>query len=103
TGRPHDAYGVVYRREGEFLTASLPSGWQKLWYYRPELGINKFDMECWFSWTSKNGKWVRRSMYGGLETENAVQGLARGLLCAAIDRLEQKNVPIVLTVHDEIV
>jgi DNA polymerase len=104
TGRAHEAYGVVYRREGDFITASLPSGWQKLWYYRPELGISPVtDRECWFSWTSKNGKWVRRSMYGGLLTENVVQGLARGLLCAAIDRLEQAGMPVVLTVHDEIV
>ena len=103
TGRPHEAYGVVYRREGEFVTASLPSGWQKLWYYKPELGISKItDRECWSSWASRNGKWIRRDMYGGLETENNVQGLARGLLCAAIDRVEKAGMPVVLTVHDEI-
>ncbi len=98
-----EAYGVVFKPEGEWLTAALPNGWQKLWYYSPSMGISKFDLPCWTSMQSKLGKWIRVDMYGGLETENVVQALARGLLCAAIDRLERAGFPVVLTVHDEII
>jgi DNA polymerase len=98
------AYGVEYNLEDGWLTAKLPSGWQKLWYYDPQLGRDdRFDRECWLYSAYKGGKHQKIKAYGGLLTENAVQGLARGLLCAAIDRLERSNMPVVLTVHDEAV
>jgi len=98
------AYGVEYRHEGEWLTATLPSGWQKLWYPRPVLFRDeKFDKNAWRYNAYKGGKLSQVKAYGGLLTENAVQGLARGLLAASMMRLERAGYPIVLTVHDEVV
>jgi DNA polymerase len=103
-GTPTEAYGVEYKLEDGWLTARLPSGWQKMWYYAPRLGRDdKFDRECWSYSAFKGGKHTKKKMYGGLATENAVQGLARGLLCASIDRLERADMPVVLTIHDECV
>lgn len=103
-GRPSEAYGVQYKLEDGWLTARLPSGWQKLWYHRPVLGRDeRFDRDCWLYSTYKGGRHEKNKAYGGLLTENCVQGLARGLLCASIDRLERANMPVVLTVHDEAV
>lgn len=100
------------------MTLQLPSGWQKLWYHRPsmrqraeifdpnggkggyQLARREFDPSCF---VYKGGQAKIQYLYGGLLTENAVQGLARGLLCAAIDRLERASMPVVLTVHDEAV
>lgn len=98
-----EAYGIVFKPEGEWLTATLPNQWQKLWYYAPRIGIDRFGEPCWQSMQSKQGKWIPVDMYGGLETENVVQALARGLMCAAMLRLEAAGFPVVLTVHDEIV
>lgn len=99
-----EQYGVEYNLEGDWLTARLPSGWQKLWYHRPVLGRDeRFDRECWLYSAYKGDKHIKNKAYGGLLTENSVQGLARGLLCAAIDRLERADMPVVLTVHDEAV
>jgi DNA polymerase bacteriophage-type len=103
-GCPATAYGVRYQLEDGFLTATLPSGWQKLWYYAPQLGRDeKFNKDCWSYTAIKNGHAVRVKAYGGLLTENVVQALARGLLVSAIGRLERAGMSVVLTVHDEIV
>lgn len=103
-GQPTTEYGVLYRQEGDWLTARLPSGWQKLWYFNPQLGRDEmFNRDCWTYRAMKMGKMVNAKAYGGLLTENAVQALARGLLCGGVQRLEQAGFPVVLTVHDEIV
>lgn len=102
-GQTTEAYGIVFEPAGEWLRARLPSGWQSLWYYAPSLGTSRFDKLCWTSMQSKQGKWIKVDMYGGLETENVVQALARGLLVPAMRRLEAAGMPVVLTCHDEIV
>src|SRR5665213_251233 len=73
TGREVECYGVTIRMEGDWLSVTLHNTWQKLWYYRPHLGIDRFGGTCWKSWQSKLGKWIVVDMYGGLETENIVQ------------------------------
>lgn len=103
-GQPAEAYGIRYQLEDRWLTARLPSGWQKLWYFNPQLGVDeRFGRECWSYSAYKGGKHSVTKAYGGLLTENSVQALARGLLCAAIDRLERNNIPVVLSVHDELI
>jgi DNA polymerase len=53
--------------------------------------------------TFKMGKWFRRDAYGGLLTENVVQAMARDLLVSNMFICEAHDLPIVLTVHDEVV
>jgi DNA polymerase len=108
TGRPHSAYGVTYALEDEWLTARLPSG-RKIWYYGPQKERNQApwdpkELKPGFSyWAQKKGHWMRIHAYGGLLAENAVQGLARDLLVDGMFKCEQENMPVVLTVHDELV
>ena len=111
TGRPHEAYGVEYRMEGEWLSARLPSG-RKLWYFHPAPTRKEMPWSteedpdvrpAWRYWARKLGRWIPIDAFGGLLTENVVQALARDLLVAAMFRCERNGVPIVLTVHDEIV
>lgn len=46
-------------------------------------------------------RWEAHTLYGGLQFNNVVQGLARDKLVASMFRLEAAGYPLVLTVHDE--
>ena len=108
-GTPHEAYGIEYRLEEEWMTARLWSG-RKLWYYRPTFcrktmpwsKIEEPDIRpAWFYWAKKSGVWRRCDAFGGLLTENVVQAMARDLLVVSMFKCEKNDLPIVLTVHDE--
>lgn len=107
-GTPHEAYGVRYQLEDGWLTARLPSG-RKLWYRDPQL-VQKhmpwdYDDIRW-AWTYKawkTGQWKTIDAYGGIATENVVQALARDLMVHAMFLCKREGLPIILTVHDEIV
>lgn len=102
-GRPSEAYGVLYELHNGYLTAQLPSG-RKLWYRNPRLCNGKFGNPAWKYEASRKkfGK-IDVDVFGGLLTENVIQGLARDLMVSAMFKCEQENLPIVLTVHDEII
>lgn len=108
THKPHSAFGVEYRLEDGWLTARLPSG-RKLWYWNPiptrrPMPWDDTDIRNSFSFQqTKNGRLKTVEVFGGLLTENVVQGLARDILVNAMFKLEENGFPIILTVHDEIV
>lgn len=109
TGVPHEAYGVRYEIEGDWLTARLPSG-RKLYYYHPRPAMKEMPWstkedpdirQSWHYYVMKTGVWKRIDAYGGLLTENVVQALARDVLVHSMFKLEEEGYPLVLTVHDE--
>lgn len=103
---PREAYGVLYALEDGWLTARLHSG-RKLYYWNPQrtsrpVPWDHTDIRPGFSYQAmKMGQWKTIHAFGGLLTENVVQGLARDVLVHAMFRLEQEGYPLVLTVHDE--
>ena len=98
---------ITYRVKGPYLWAVLPSG-RPLCYPLPRLvdtlapwGELKEAVEI-STTNSFTRKWERRSLYGGLQTENVVQAVARDVMADAMLRVEAAGYPIVLTVHDEV-
>lgn len=51
---------------------------------------------------SQTRQWKRHGAYGGLLTENVVQAMARDIMAAGMQRVEEAGYRPVLTVHDEI-
>lgn len=108
TGYAHEAYGCTYALEDDWLSCRLPSG-RKLWYYRPQktrraMPWDEDDVRPGFSYLAwKTGQLRRIDAYGGLLTENVVQACARDILRGALIRCRKERLPVVLTVHDEIV
>jgi DNA polymerase len=108
---PHEAYGVLYQLEDNWLTAHLPSG-RKLHYFNPQqirkvMPWSNSDApdvrRAWKYQAMKQGVFKSIDAFGGLLTENLASALARDLLVAAMFKCEKHGLPIVLTVHDEII
>lgn len=106
--KPHVAFGVEYRLEDGFLTARLPSG-RKLWYFNPQptrraMPWDETIVKPSFNYQQmKKGQLATIDAFGGLLTENVIQGLARDLMVNRMFALESHGFPLILTVHDEIV
>jgi DNA polymerase len=104
------ACGIQYRLETKaglpFLVCRLFNG-KKFHYANARLEERKTP---WGStqiavtyWVIKDHHWQKAIAWNGHLTENVVQALARELLVDAMFRFEERDFPVVLTVHDEIV
>ena len=99
---------VTFYVADDFLWCVLPSG-RKLAYYKPELRMKEMPwggtapvLHYW-AVNSLTKKWNLESTYGGKWTENVVQAVSRDLMADAMLRMKQKNLKVLLSVHDEIV
>ncbi len=98
TGRTVRYGKVVFKREGSYLTVTLPSG-RQLFYYKPEFEQGKRGPR--FIYWGPNGP--RHEWAGGLLTENVVQAVARDILVYAMQRVQSLGWNIVMHVHDEMI
>jgi DNA polymerase len=90
-----------FKCTGGFLLMRLPSG-RRIAYPQPRVIGDDREQHVVFS-DNAAGQFRDTGAYGGLWTENAVSGVARDLLAAAMLTIETAGYPIVLHVHDEIV
>ena len=85
------------------LTLTLPSG-RAITYPNARLVPSKFedgDPDVQFM-DNARGQWQPTREWFGTFVENVVQGTARDLLAAAIDRVEARGIPVVFHCHDEV-
>jgi DNA polymerase len=94
---------------GPHLRMALPSG-RNLWYRdcRTAKCPAPWDEEqlidqILFNGENQDGGWGTQKAYGGLLTNNLCQGLCRDLMAHAMQAAEAAGLPVVLTVHDELV
>ncbi len=96
---------TTFKRLGSFLWCRLPSG-RVICYPYPKVELsatpwgNK-DLVT-FMTTNLANKFVRESTYGGKLVENITQAVARDVLVDAMIRIDDLGIPIVMTVHDEL-
>lgn len=99
-GGVYEAGRCKYFMRKDFLFCELPSG-RHIVYCRPRIvdGMYGPALECYT--VGKNYKWQANSLYGGLLTENLVQGIARDLLGEKMLALDNAGEDICFHVHDE--
>lgn len=98
---------IKFRVSCGYLQMRLPSG-RRLFYKDPSVARRqKFgrmrDVLQFWGVHPKTKQWARESTWGGTLTENAVQALSRDVLFRAMLTLDRENIPLVLSVHDQIV
>lgn len=98
---------VKYVAANGFLFCQLPSG-RVISYASPKLvwtetdsGRQRVQVEYW-GVDSYTKRWCAQRLYGGVQSNNVVQGTARDLMVEAMFRVEEAGYPLVLTVHDEL-
>ena len=91
---------VAFKVVGDFLYQRLPSG-RRLAYYKPEIDRDG-RLEAW-GIDTQSRRFMRIQLYGGRLAACAIQGMASDILRRGMLRCEEEGLPIILTVHDEIV
>ena len=98
---PTETHGIRFDYQSGMMFATLPSG-RRLAYVKPCIGENRFGGESvTYMGVGGTKKWERLESYGAKFVENLVQGIARDILCYAMQTL--KNCAIVGHIHDEII
>jgi DNA polymerase len=97
----YDTGMLNFDYRGGMLTIRLPSG-RRLYYIKPRIEPNRFGGESiTFEGIGTQHKWTRIDTFGAKLVENIIQGIARDVLCDAMQRLERAGLEIVLHCHDE--
>lgn len=98
---PTNTHGICFNYQSGIMFITLPSG-RWLAYVKPRIGENRFGRESiTYMGVGSTKKWERLETFGGKLVENIVQGIARDILCYAMQTL--KNCAIVAHIHDEII
>lgn len=107
-GKEFWTHGIKFQMDGDVLYMTLLSG-RRISYHAPRLQqstrdwANPWEQEISYECYDPLKKmWLREKLYGGILTNNAVQGIARDIQAHGMVNLERAGYPIVMHTHDEI-
>jgi len=100
-GGIHSYRGVDYALHDGAILCRLPSGRRLVWQ-GASVREGEYGPQVWVK-RMRAGQWEDVLLYGGILTERATQALARDVMAEGMLRVERAGVPVVLTVHDEMV
>jgi len=96
-----DSFGkITFLYKGAALLARLPSG-RHLVYRRPRIELNDNGYEEFVYKGSLGGNWTWLRCWPGKIVENVTQAVARDVMAEAM--LQLRNLPLIATVHDELI
>lgn len=102
-GSTRKAGPVVFIRRADTLLCRLPSG-RHLVYRHPSIQWSQEQANEQFTYMgSPGGGWVQQRAWPGKLAEHVTQALARDILADAMITLHQLGVPLIATVHDELI
>lgn len=92
---------------GRHILAVLPSGKRCLVYREARLETDPSNptgkpIITYMGLNQYTNRWERLRTYGGKLVENFVQATARDIIAAGMQRCEDAGLPVILTVHDEL-
>jgi DNA polymerase len=99
-GGVHEVRGIRFFTRDGYLVCRLHSGRELLW------PAPRFEHDEWSehpSLTVVHPKKGRVPLYGGLIVERVTQASCRDIMIDGMFRAEEEDMPVVLTVHDEVV
>jgi DNA polymerase len=93
----------AFIRRADSCLIRLPSG-RHLVYRRPSIQWNEENKREQFTYMgSFGGAWVPQRAWPGKIVENITQAAARDVMADAMVTLHQRRVPLIATVHDELI
>jgi DNA polymerase len=91
---------VTFINQPRALLARLPSG-RHLVYRHPRIELNERGYEEFTYMGSLGGNWTRLRAWPGKIVENLTQAVARDVMVEAM--LKLKDLPLIATIHDELI
>ena len=108
TVHPVGDKGVKFGFDGRHLRMQLPSGrelyYRNAWIGKKAVPWSDTPKDAIMFWgEDDNHRWCQQDTYGGRLSENDTSAASRDLLAEAMVRVDAAGIPIVMSVHDELI
>ena len=102
TGATLTYRNITFRRVPGALLLELPNG-RPLIYRNPRIEPGEYRRDALTYWGAWQGTWSKQRSWPGKLTENVVQATARDVMAAGLIQAHAKGIPLIATIHDELV
>jgi DNA polymerase len=102
-GGVHEYRGVQFAMHDGALCVRLHSGRVLRWQGVHTDQTEDDERPGLYAYRVSQGRWERVSLYGGIITERITQATARDVMVHGLRLAEAEGLPVILTVHDEVV